>query len=155
MSIIPHAALTTVQIVSGLAASAKNAFDLAKSTSNNELKGAVSELYDSVLDVKGRVLELDEKVRSLKAQLDQREEIEGPDAKFGYFYLKSRPNEPLCPKCYQSVPSNIANMGPRQQQGSYVGRVCPVCRFSVTEQTAQEVNSHIEYDPLSYGLRMK
>jgi hypothetical protein len=60
MSVIPQAALTTVQIVSGLAASAKNAVDLAKASSNNELKGAVSELYDSVLDVKGRVLELDE-----------------------------------------------------------------------------------------------
>jgi predicted metal-dependent peptidase len=66
MSIIPRAALTTVQIVSGLAASAKNAVDLAKSTSNNELKSAVSELYDSVLDVKARVLELDEEVRSLR-----------------------------------------------------------------------------------------
>ena len=59
MSIIPQAALTTVQIVSGLAASAKNAVDLAKGTSNNELKGALSELYDSVLDVKARVLDLE------------------------------------------------------------------------------------------------
>jgi hypothetical protein len=66
MSVIPQAALTTVQIVSGLAASAKNAVDLAKASSNNELKGAVSELYDSVLDVKGRVLELDEENRNLK-----------------------------------------------------------------------------------------
>jgi hypothetical protein len=113
MSIIQQAALTTVQIVSGLAASAKNAADLAKSTSNSELKGAVSELYDSVLDVKARVLELDEEVRSLKAQLVQREEITGPDAKFGYFHFKSKPNEPLCPKCYQSVPSKVVNMGPR------------------------------------------
>lgn len=35
MSIIPNAALTTVRIVSGLAASAKSAVDLAKSTSNS------------------------------------------------------------------------------------------------------------------------
>jgi len=90
MSIIPQAALTTVQIVSGLAASAKNAVDLAKSTSNNELKGAVSELYDSVLDVKARVLELDEEVRSLKGQLALREEIEGPDAKVVFGILCKR-----------------------------------------------------------------
>jgi rubredoxin len=134
MSIIPHAALTTVQIVSGLAASAKNAVDLAKSTSNNELKGAVSELYDSVLDVKARVLELDEEVRGLKAQLARREEIEGPDSKFGYFHFKSKPDEPLCPRCYQSVPSRIANMGPHQQLGRDVVRVCPVCGFSQRER---------------------
>jgi hypothetical protein len=89
MSIIPSAALTTVQIVSGLAASAKNAYDLAKGTSNNELKGAVSELYDSVLDVKARVLDLDEEVRTLKAQLATREEITGPDGHFGYFFSKA------------------------------------------------------------------
>src|ERR1039457_6879485 len=101
MTLIPPAALTTVQIVSGLAASAKNAYELAKGTSNNELKGAVSELYDSVLDVKSRVLDLDEEVRDLKAQLTRREEIEGPDAEFGYFHFKSKPDKPLCPKCYQ------------------------------------------------------
>jgi hypothetical protein len=133
MSIIPQAALTTVQIVSGLAASAKNAVDLAKSTSNNELKGAVSELYDSVLDVKARVLELDEEVRTLKAQLATREEVTGPDGNFGYFYFKSRPNEPLCPKCYQSAQSGPTFMGPRYKQGSYIRRTCPVCNFSHNE----------------------
>jgi len=133
MSIIPQAALTTVQIVSGLAASAKNAVDLAKSTSNNELKGAVSELYDSVLDVKARVLDLDEEVRALKAQLATREEITGPDEHFGYFYLRSRPNEPLCPKCCQSAQPSPTFMGPRYKQGSYIRRTCPVCNFSHNE----------------------
>ncbi|MGA9673068.1 MAG: hypothetical protein WBQ94_27970 [Terracidiphilus sp.] len=147
MSIIPQAALTTVQIVSGLAASAKNAVDLARGTSNNELKGALSELYDSVLDVKARVLELDEAVRSLKAQLAQREQVEGPDARFGYFCFKSRPNEPLCPKCYQSIPSRVVNMGPRDQRAGGIMRFCPVCNFTVTEEVAQHVNRNINYDP--------
>ena len=138
MSIIPQAALTTIQIVSGLAASAKNAVDLAKSTSNNELKGAVSELYDSVLDVKARVLELDEEVRSLKAQLAQRGEIIGPDEAFGYFYFKSNPNEPLCPKCYQSSPSKVVNMGPRDQRAGGIMRFCPVCDFTVTEEIRRQ-----------------
>lgn len=147
MSIIPQAALTTVQIVSGLAASAKNAVDLAKGTSNTELKGALSELYDSVLDVKARVLDLDEAVRSLKAQLAQREQVEGPDARFGYFCFKSRPNEPLCPKCYQSIPSRVVNMGPRDQRAGGIMRFCPVCNFTVTEEVAQHVNRNINYDP--------
>lgn len=142
MSIIPHAALTTVQIVSGLAASAKNAVELAKSTSNNELKGAVSELYDSVLNVKARVLDLDEEVRTLKTQLAQREEIIGPDAQFGYFHFKSKPNEPLCPKCYQSVPSKVVNMGPRNERSGGIMRFCPVCNFFVTEQPRQQEQYH-------------
>lgn len=102
MSIIPKAALTTVQIVSGLAASAKNAVDLAKSTSNSELKGAVSELFDSVLDVKARVLELDEENRRLTKELEQKDEIVGPEGKDGFFFYKSKPGKPLCPKCWQS-----------------------------------------------------
>lgn len=147
MSIIPQVALTTVQIVSGLAASAKNAVDLAKSTSNNELKGAVSELYDSVLDVKARVLELDEEVRRLKTQFAQREEIIGPDARFGYFCFKSKSNEPLCPKCYQSIPSKVVNMGPRDQRAGGIMRFCPVCDFTVTEEVRrQEQHQQSIYD---------
>jgi hypothetical protein len=133
MTIVPPAVLTTVQIISGLAASAKNAVDLAKSTSNNELKGAVSELYDSVLDVKARVLGLDEEVRTLKAQLAMREEITGPDEHFGYFYFKSRQSEPLCPKCYQSAQSRPTFMGPLSKKGSFIWRKCPVCNFSHNE----------------------
>jgi hypothetical protein len=151
MSIVPQAALTTVQIISGLAASAKNAVDLAKSTSNNELKGAVSELYDSVLDVKARVLELDEEVRSLKVRLAQREEIVGPDVRFGYFCFKNKPNEPLCPRCYQSVPANVVNMGPRDQRAGGIMRFCPVCNFYVTEQQAHHVNRTTDYDPYGNG----
>jgi hypothetical protein len=149
MSIIPQAALTTVQIVSGLAASAKNAVDLAKASSNNELKSAVSELYDSVLDVKARVLDLDDENRSLKAQLALRGEIEGPDTKFGYFYFKIRPNEPLCPRCYQSAPSKVVNMGPRDQRAGGMMRFCPVCNFAVTEERARHVNRQITYNPYS------
>ena len=147
MSIIPQAALTTVQIVSGLAASAKNAVDLAKASSNNELKGALSELYDSVLDVKARVLDLDEQVRGLQAQLAQREEIIGPDLEFGYFHLKSKPGEPLCPRCFQTHPSKIVNMGPRDLRAGGIMRFCPVCNFRVTEDNSQQVNRVSAYDP--------
>ena len=147
MTIIPPAALTTMQIVSGLAASAKNAYELAKASSDRDLKGAVSELYDSVLETKARVLDLDEEVRKLKAQLALREEIEGPDSKFGYFYFKSKPDQPLCPKCYQSVPSNVVNMGPRDLRAGGKMRFCPVCNFTVTEQVSSGSHRNRNYDP--------
>jgi hypothetical protein len=99
--------------------------------------------------VKARVLDLDEENRSLKAQLVQREEIEGPDAKFGYFYFDNKQNEPLCPKCYQSVPSKVVYMGPRNQCAGGIMRFCPVCNFTVTEERARNVNRQINYNPYS------
>lgn len=134
MSIIPQAALTTVQIVSGLAASAKNAVDLAKATSNNELKASISELYDGLLDVKARVLDLDEENRRLKTELARKDDIEGPVGPFGYFFTKQKPENPLCPKCLQSQPSNIVFLGElRKHQGGRL-RKCPVCKYGNYEE---------------------
>jgi hypothetical protein len=90
-----------------------------------------------------------------ETRLAQREEIEGPDAKFGYFHFKSKPDQPLCPKCYQSIPSKVVFMGPRDQRAGGIMRFCPVCNFTTTEERAQAVNKQIDYDPLSYGLRIK
>jgi hypothetical protein len=79
----------------------------------------------------------------------QKEEIEGPDAQFGYFHFKSKPNKPLCPKCYQSTPSKAVYMGPRDQRAGGIMRFCPVCNFSATEEVAQLINRRINYDPYS------
>ena len=127
--IIPQAALTTVQIISGLAASAKNAVDLAKASSSNDLKGAVSELYDSVLDVKARVLELDEENRRLKAELVEQANYIGPVAPHGYYFQAGRLEDPLCPKSFQSAPRVVAFLKPPYytQQGKYERR-CQICR---------------------------
>jgi hypothetical protein len=90
-----------------------------------------------------------------ETQPAQKEEIEGPDAQFGYFHFKSKPDKPLCPKCYQSTPSKAVYMGPRDQRAGGIMRFCPVCNFNVTEEVAQHVNRHLDYDPLSHGLRIK
>ena len=129
MPIIPLAALTTVQIVSGLAASAKNAYELTKATSNNELKGAVSELYDSVLDVKARVLELDEENRRLKAELVERANYIGPVAPHGYYFQAGKLEDPLCPKCFQSTPRVVAFLkSPYPTTDGKYERPCQICR---------------------------
>lgn len=134
MTILPSAVLNTVQIVGGLAASAKNALDLAKASSDHELKAAVSELYNSVLDVKGRVLDLDEENRRLKEELARRGDIEGPVGPFGYFFTKQKAENPLCPKCLQSQPSNIVFLGElRKHQGGRL-RKCPVCKYGNYEE---------------------
>ena len=129
MSIIPPAVLTTTQIIGGLVASAKNALELAKASSDHALKGAVSELYDSLLDVKGRVLDLDEENRKLKAELARKDNVVGPDDTNGYFFKKDKPDQPLCPKCYQSNPSNVVFLGPLHDFNGGKRRSCRVCGF--------------------------
>ena len=70
-------------------------------------------------------------------QLAQREEIEGPEAEFGYFHYRNKPDQPLCPKCFQSTPSKAVYMGPRDQRAGGILRFCPVCNFTVTEKVTQ------------------
>ncbi len=134
MTIVPTVALTTAQVVGGLVASAKNVLDLAKASSDHPLKASVSELYDSVLDVKARVLDLDEENRRLKAELARKENVEGPVEPFGYFFTKQKPNNPLCPKCYQSQPSQTVFLGSlRKHKGGQLRR-CPVCKYGNYEE---------------------
>jgi len=127
MSILTPAILTTTQLVSGLVASAKNALELAKSSSDLALKASISELYDSLLDVKGRVVDLDEENRKLRAQLALMDEVVGPFNPHGYFYKKTdeAKEKPLCPKCWQSQPSKISFMSPLTAGW----RKCVVCGF--------------------------
>ena len=44
--------------------------------------------------------------RSLKDELARRDEIVGPIGEHGYFFYKDKPDQPLCPKCFQSQPPN-------------------------------------------------
>jgi hypothetical protein len=137
MTILPPAVLTTVQLVGGLVASAKNARELAKASSDHALKASVSELYDSVLDVKGRVLDLDEENRRLKAELSRKDEFTGPIEPHGYFFYKDKPQQPLCPKCFQSQPSNPVFMSPLFNYNGGTKRTCIICHWANVETPSQ------------------
>lgn len=84
-----------------------------------------------------------------ETQVAPREEIEGPDAQFGYFHFKGKADKPLCPKCYQSIPSKVVYMGPRDQRAGGIMRFCPVCNFTVTEERAHHVNTLMKHGPWS------
>ena len=141
MTILPPGLLTTVQLVGGLAASAKNALDIVKASSDHDLKAAVSELYDSVLDVKVRVLDLDEENRRLKADLERKAEVIGPEDPHGYFFFKDKPDQPLCPKCVQSQPANAVYL-PKvyTYKSGAKSRTCIICRFEYFEDRASTQN---------------
>lgn len=146
MTILPTAVLTTTQLVSGLVASAKNVLDLAKASSDHALKASVNELYDSVLDVKGRVLDLDEEKRSLKAELARKDEFIGPIEPYGYFFYKARPDEPLCPKCFQASPQRpvFLSLLTNLDGGQY--RNCLQCGFDNWEKSRPDSS-----DPVMVG----
>lgn len=137
MTIVPPAVLGTAQLVGGLLGSTKNALELAKQSSNHDLKASISELYDSLLDVKARVLELDEENRRLKAELSQKDQVIGPTGQHGYFFRKDKPEQPLCPKCFQSQPSNEVFLGPLHKHRNGKLRKCPVCNYGNYEEPPQ------------------
>ena len=151
MSILPTAALTVTQLVGGLLASVKTASELAKDTSNHELKAAISDLHNDLLSVKERILELDEENRNLKAQLAHKDELVGPRGPHGYFFYKDGPDQPLCPKCLQSQPPNAVFLSPLQgTNGCY--RECLQCHW-LHYETPQTNQGEANYNPLTYGLR--
>lgn len=129
MTILPPVVLTTAQLVGGLVASAKNAHELVKGSSDHALKGAVSELYDSLLDVKARVLDLDEENRTLRTELARKDEIVGPQGRHGFFTYQSKPDHPLCPKCLQSREKNAVFLTEDEFYDSPVYR-CIICNTS-------------------------
>jgi len=141
MTILPTAVLTTTQLVGGLVASARNALELAKASSDHVLKGAVSELYDSLLDVKARVLDLDEETRCLKAELARKDEFIGPTEPHGYFFFKDKADQPLCPKCIQSQPSHPVFLSPVINYNGGTKRTCVICDWTNIETPSQTSSS--------------
>jgi hypothetical protein len=134
VTILPSALLTTAQLVGNLVSSAKNARDLAKESSDHELKASISELYNSLIDVKARVLDLDEDNRRLTAELARKGQIIGPTGQFGYFFHKDNPEQPLCPKCFQNQSSNTVFLGPLHKHSNGLLRKCPVCDYGNYEE---------------------
>lgn len=132
--IIPPAVSTVAQLIGGLISTANSARDLANKSSDHALKSAVSILCNEILDVKIRVLELDQENRDLKAVLAQKDEIIGPTEPFGYFFYKGKPDEPLCPKCLQSQPPNPVYLSPLKSVNGGKRRFCPICHFRSTEK---------------------
>lgn len=127
-------AATTAQIVADVVGTVKAARDLAKATGNRELKEKIGEAYDGLLDLRQRLLDLDDENRQLRAELAKKVEIDGPRPPFGYFFDKSHPDSPLCPKCYQSKESRLSYMGPAVPWNRGVRRDCRICGFTIFEK---------------------
>jgi hypothetical protein len=127
-------ASTAGQLLGTAVSIIKNARDLAKDSSDHELKSVISDAYDAVLNLKEKLLDLDEENRQLKAQLAKRDSFTGPVPPFGYVYKAddTRKQHPLCPKCYQE--NGHESFLTRDSDGSRSWRRCPVCQLLIHER---------------------
>jgi hypothetical protein len=125
-------ASTAGQLLGTAVSIVKNARDLAKDSSNHELKNVISDAYDAVLNLKEKLLALDEENRQLKAQLAKRDGIVGPVPPYGYVYQASDTGKdhPLCPNCFQEKGHESFLFRLRNQTTI---RRCSVCQWTRQE----------------------
>jgi hypothetical protein len=124
-----HAAATIGQVLSSTLSALNNVRDLARDSSDRELKEKISETYDGLLSLKERMLALDEENRELKEKLAMKASFVGPVPPLGYVYATedvSR-DHPLCPRCYHEkghvYPLVSENLGGQSR------RYCPNCKL--------------------------
>src|SRR5579885_2250226 len=144
---------TVGQLLNAAVSTAKNVRDIAKDSSDSTLKNEISSLYDALLDIKARVLDLDEENRSLKAQLVAKNDIEGPIKPHGYFRYKSRPNNPLCPKCLQSKDQRPVFLSEPEDWNGGKRRDCVVCGFFHMETPMQHAEVRLGISRRPYTSR--
>ena len=77
--------------------------------------------------------------RSLKDQLARNDEIVGPIGKHGYFFYNDKPDQPLCPKCFQSQPPIRVYLRPIEigNGGNYRDCLNCYCRYYETPEQQQ------------------
>jgi hypothetical protein len=129
-SILPPAVLSVASLVSNVLSSAKAAKELAKQSGDSALKEQIGELIDSVLEVKQRVLELDEENRSLRQQLAKKAAVRR-DPQFGYYFAEGDA-DPFCPKCYESS-AKLVHLTQSEPWSGGIRRNCRECRDTFWE----------------------
>jgi hypothetical protein len=121
------AGATVVQVISSTIATLRNARDLAKDSKDRELKEVIGDVFNALLDLKERMLALDDENRQLKEQLAMKASFTGPVPPSGYIYAKEDVSQahPLCPRCYQEK-GHVYPLASRNYGGNS-SRHCPNC----------------------------
>jgi hypothetical protein len=128
-----HGVATALGLANSTIAAARTLVDLAKNTTNHELKNQVSDVLSNVLEMKIKILELDEANRNLKEKLNQKGSITR-DPKFGYWF-KDGETEPLCPKCFEGPSGAVTYLLPLYgRPGIIPHRKCVVCQQMYPER---------------------
>lgn len=144
-----NTASTTISLINSTVQTAKTAIELAKHTKDSNLRTSVSEILDQILDLKAKVLDLDEENRSLKQQLSAQAQLERR-VEFGYWF-KPGETDPLCPKCYEGS-GKLVYLPKAEPSSEGISRECRVCGDITWEKTSDYRKSQMRptgYDPYS------
>ena len=128
---------TTAGLVNNALSVLKSARDLAKDTSDNELKEKIGAAYEALLDLREHALAQDDEIRKLKAQLEDKATYIGPLPPHGYYYAANdaeAQQHPLCQTCFQSKPQKIGFMDDAKSWSGGVRRECKLCQETVWEK---------------------
>jgi hypothetical protein len=89
---------SATELISTALAGLRQIKEMAKSSSDSDLKEQVSSVFDDVLELKLKLITLEDENRELKRRLDERAKVRREGR---YFYLEGE-SEPLCPNCYHT-----------------------------------------------------
>ncbi|HEY4930085.1 MAG TPA: hypothetical protein VII23_00820 [Terriglobales bacterium] len=120
MPIDPAAGLA---LFNAIATAGKNIYEIAQGVSKIEVKQQLMEVYDTLMNLKVQVSELEDENRNLRDNL----RFKGDEFVFNmpFWYEKKFPDRALCPKCFsQKV---LAPMGPVTAAEGDRYRDCLVC----------------------------
>jgi hypothetical protein len=130
----PHSAATAVGLANSAFSSVKTALDLAKKTSDRDLKSEIGSALDNVLELKVKVYELAEENRSLREQLNLKAKITRT-SQFGYYFAEGDA-DPFCPKCYEANGKLIHLPASKPWSGG-IRRDCVECRQTFWEKSME------------------
>lgn len=119
-----------VGLFNAVSGALKTISELRKTIGNKDAEQKLAAIYDSLWDLRDKSRELEDENRKLRDQLrfnSDEYEFRNP-----YRYHKSKPNEPLCVKCFAN--NVIAQMSERRGRASDgFFRKCLVCASITAE----------------------
>jgi hypothetical protein len=107
----------------------KKLYDLGKSLKDREARQRVEEILDEVRELKQSTSELEDENRSLREAL--RFKKDDFEFKSPFWYEKTHPERPLCPKCFAK--QKLGPMGERDWSDAFQKhyRACLACDNSL------------------------
>ena len=132
--------LAPLTLFNAIATAGKNLYDAAQGVSNLDTKRQLMDIYDTLMSLKREASELEDENRDLKEKL----RFKGDEFEFKnpFYYDKSQPDQPLCPKCFAA--EKIGPMSEiRGSANSRAYRRCLVCDNCI----------NLEESPRRPGLR--
>jgi hypothetical protein len=119
---------TGLTLFNAIATAGKNIYEIAQGVSKLETKQQLMGVYDTLMDLKKQVADLEDVNRELTLKL--RFKSDDFDFRTPFYYEKAHPDRPLCPKCFSEHKTSPMSEPSSGSDSSW--RTCLVCRTSTT-----------------------